>query len=225
MDRSTPQNVYVAGQRWQDDLEIPGNIQPTARITQAGAGKFLRLKDEDFPGEPYLRACPQMRKAMRGLLDGIGNQPKIGIAWTGGTERSRKQFRCKTLEDLTPLLRTQGVTWVSLQYKDCAEEIKEYKDRRGINIHHFPWVTEAKDYDYTAALVAELDLVIGVPTSVIQLAGGLGKEAWAMVPEITGWLYNRDKYVWANSVKIFRNRPVKDIADELQRWFQVKEVA
>ena len=218
MSRSLPDNVYVAGQRWKDDLELPGNIMPDARITQAGVGMFYRRRDEDFPGTPYLKADPQIRMAIRAMLDSLGPHPKIGIAWTGGTIHSRQQFRQRTLEELTPLLRTPGVHWVSLEYKDRIDEIRAYRKSRRIDVTHLPWVTHLKEYEHTAALVAELDLVIAVPTSVTQLAGGLGTPAWVMVPEITGWLFSHEPYVWANSVRLFRNLPVSTMVDELQGW-------
>ena len=220
LQRGRPQNVYVAGQRWADELELPVNITPDARITQAGVGMYYRRSDDDFSGVPYIRADGNIRTSMRAMLDSYGPAPKIGIAWTGGTVHSRQHFRQSTLEALTPILRTPGVDWISLQYKDASAEIAEYKERRNINIHHFPWVTEAKDYELTAGLVSELDLVIAVPTSVTQLAGGLGVPCWVMVPNITGWLFGRDdaKFVWANSVKILRDRPHKEVAEELMGW-------
>jgi len=220
MQRSLP-NVHVSGDRWSNELIVPEGIKPTARIPGAGVPCHYRRKRSDFPGKPYLKADPQMRNAMRGLLDSLGSKPKIGIAWTGGTKKNRGRFRHFSLEDFTPILR-QDVEWVSLQYKDPTQEIADYKDKRGIDIHHFPWITEIKDYDLTAALVAELDLVIAVPTSVTQLAGGLGQDAWVLVPEITGWLFYQNDYPWANSLKLYHNWTAKQIGDDLISWLQRK---
>lgn len=225
MTRSLPDNVYVAGQRWATDIELPEHIKPDAYITQAGVGMYYRKKDADFPGTPYLEADHRMRLSMRAMLDSLSEKPKIGIAWTGGNKNSRCHFRQRTLEELTPLLRNDQVTWVSLQYKDFSQEIAEYKSKRKIDIHHFPWVTELVEYDHTAAMVAELDLIISVPTSVTQLAGAMGKQTWVMVPEITGWLFSHEPYVWAKSVEIFRNRPVKEIADRLNGWLNIRRAA
>jgi Tfp pilus assembly protein PilF len=218
MKRSMPDNVFVVGGRWKDEIFLPENFQPTARITQAGLGKYCRKTDSDFNGDPYLVADKDMRKAMRGLLDSLGSKPKIGIAWTGGTKQSRMHFRNRTLEDLTPLLRNDSVTWISLEYKDKSIEIEDYFKARNIKIHHYPFITEIKEYDMTAALVAELDLVIAVPTTVTQLAGAMGVQAWVIVPEITGWLFNLTKYVWAKSVKTFRAPDMKAMEINLHNW-------
>jgi len=214
MQRSFP-NVHVIGGRWEPTIRLPEGVQPTARIPAAEVPCFYRNKESDFPGTPYLKADPGMRLAMRGLLDSLGDKPKIGIAWTGGRKQTRGYHRTQTLEGLTALLRND-VTWVSLQYKDPSDEIDAYEKDRGIKIHHFPWVTEIKDYDLTAALVAELDLIIAVPTSVTQLAGALGKEAWVMVPKTTGWLFYRDTYPWAKSLKLYHNWTAKQLGQDLE---------
>ena len=220
MKRSLP-NVHVIGGRWDTDLVIPEGLTPTYRVPAAGVPCYYRNRREDFPGKQYLTADPDMRKSMRGLLDTLGTKPKIGIAWTGGSKGTRGHFRTQDLESLTQLLR-QDVEWVSLQYKDPSQEIAEYEENRGIKIHHFPWITEVKDYDLTAALVAELDLVIAVPTSVTQLAGGLGQDAWVLVPEITGWLFYRNDYPWAKSLKLYHDWTAKQIGDDLAGWLKQK---
>lgn len=204
MKRSLP-NVHVTAARWDDEIVIPKGVKPDARITQAGVCMYYRNKDEDFPGTPYLKADDTMRLSMRAMLDSLGNGAKVGIAWRGGTKNSRLLYRRRTLEELTPILRLPGIEWVSLHYEDCQDELDEFQKARGIKIHRCPWVTEIKDYDLTAAMVAELDLVISVPTSVVQLAGGLGVPTIVMVPPVTGWLYNLNKYVWANSVTPIRD--------------------
>jgi len=87
-------------------------------------------------------------------------------------------------------------------------------------------VTEIKEYDLTAALVAELDLIISVPTSVTQLAGALGTSAWVLVPPITGWLFYPKEYVWAESVKLFHNWTPKTVEKALKmRLNPVKKVS
>ncbi len=218
MRRSLPDNVIVAGSRWKDELELPADINPDARITQAGVGMFYRKRDEDFPGTPYLRADPQQKRAVRAVLDALGPHPKVGFAWTGGTKFSRKHFRQRTLEEFTGLLRTDGVHWISLEYHDRSAEIAAFHEKRGIRVHELPWITGIKEYDLTAALVSELDLVIAVPTSATQLAGALGTQAWVLVPQTTGWLFSHEPYVWADSVRLMRNRPVKYVADQFRNW-------
>jgi len=213
-------NIYVSGNRWAEEQVLPEAFMPNASMSIASLGQFVRQTDADFTGEPYLTADTDMRKSVRGLLDSISNKPKVGIAWTGGTKQSRMHFRQLDLERLTPVLRNQDVDFISLQYKDPSEEIEAFEKSRGIKVHHFPWITEIKDYDLTAALVSELDLVISVPTSATQLAGALGTEAWVLVPDITGWLFYRKNYVWAKSVKLFHDWTPKTVEKALKMWIK-----
>jgi len=217
LQRSFP-NVHVCGDRWSNQLSYPEGLTPTARIPLLGLPAFYRTKNADFDGKPYLKADSSMRDSIKGLLSSLGDNPKIGIAWTGGTTNSRGHLRTQSLDSLTQVLRTPDVDFISLQYLDPKEEIEQYQKERDIKIHHFPWITEVKDYDLTAALVSELDLIISVPTSVTQLGGALGVETWVLVPEIRGWLFYGDYYVWANSVEPIHNWNIKDISAKLQAW-------
>ncbi len=46
---------------------------------------------------------------------------------------------------------------------------------------------ELKDFSDTAALLANLDLVITVDTAVAHLAGALGKPVWILLPFAPDW--------------------------------------
>lgn len=219
-------NIYVSGDRWaQGETLVPEGFMPTRSASIASLGQFIRKTDEDFKGKSHLIPDPDMKKSIRGLLDSLGPNPKIGIAWTGGTRQSRMKFRQYDLERFVPFLRNQNVDFISLQYKDPSEEIAEFEKKRGIKIHHFPWITEIKDYDLTAALVSELDLVIAVPTSATQLAGAVGTEAWVLVPDITGWLFYRKEYVWAETVKLFHKWTPKTVEKALTMWIDRRKAA
>ncbi len=63
-----------------------------------------------------------------------------------------------------------------------------------------------KDFADTAALIANLDLVIGVDTSVIHLAGAMGKPVWTL-SRFDGcwrWLQDRDDTPWYPTMRLFR---------------------
>lgn len=160
-----------------------------ASLALGELGKFYRKTDESFTGEPFLVADPDRRVMWRTLFD-KKKKPVIGIAWSGGIAKTGRKFRTLTLEGLKPLLESVDAHWVSLQYKDAAKEIAEFKKKNpGIDLMQYPWATLTPDYDDTAALVAELDLVISVDTAVIHLAGALGKECWVMLHALSQWRY------------------------------------
>lgn len=220
--RSFPE-AKVIGTRWDKEVFLPEDFKPDAHAAMASLPQYYRHRDEDFPGTPYLKADPDMRSAFRGMLAELGDVPKIGIAWTGGTDRTRGYLRTRTLEELTPLLR-QNAVWVSMEYRDRSEEIAEYREKRGIDIHVFDWITrKGLDYDLTAALVAELDLVLTVPSAISQTAGALGVESWILAPRYVNWLFARDKFVWADSVQILHNLSMGEIAGKLSDWLDERK--
>lgn len=218
--RSFPR-ATVYGSRWAKEVFWEKDHNPAAHVAMATIPKFYRHLDSDFPGTPYLIPDKDMVASFRALLAEYGSKPKIGIAWTGGTDRTRACLRTRTLEELLPILRHDAV-YVSLEYNDRSSEIEDFKEKRGISIVKLPWVTGRKiNFDLKAALVSQLDLVITVPTTVSQVAGALGIETWVLVPKYTGWIFARDTYVWASSVKPYKNVPIKDVEKDLSTWLSI----
>ena len=214
--RSFPE-AHVYGQRWNKEVIWNEDHNPEFHIAMASLPRYYRHKDEDFPGKSYLIADQSQKRAVKGLLGDTG-KPNIGIAWTGGSNKTRGFLRKRTLDELLPILK-HDVNWTSLEYHDRSEEIEEFTRKHQIQIAQYPWLTGiGLDYDLTAALIDELDLIISVPTSAVQMAGALGKECWVLVPKYTGWIFYREKYPWANSVKVFKNKPISDIVGELDKW-------
>lgn len=193
-----------------------------ASVAMGSLPGFFRNKDSDFPGTPYLKADPDRRFQWRSLLDKLSPKKKIGIAWTGGIRKTGAARRSMTLNDLEPILR-QDATFISLQYKDASAEIVELLEKKGLLVHQWGHATLTQDYDDTAALVAELDLVITVTTAIVDLAGGLGIPCWVMVPKKPIWRFGPEKYLWANSIKMYRQysdnwlNVIAEIAHDLRK--------
>jgi len=91
-------------------------------------------------------------------------------------------------------------------------------------LHDF--TTDLHDFEDTAALVVNLDLVISVDTAVAHLAGALGKPVWLLnrFDADWRWLMNRDDSPWYPTLRQFRqpsfgdwNSVVCAARDALQR--------
>jgi len=168
-------NCPVFGTRHE---RMPGWVYSMPLQAKAAVGslaQFYRLK-EPFPKRAYLKPDPIRRKHIREALDKLPGR-KIGIAWTGGIFSTRQRDRSLTPELLKPLFALPGITWVSLEYKGDAVP----------GVIHWPEITQSKDYDDTAALVAELDHVVSVTTTVALLCGAIGKPCDVVVPEHPTW--------------------------------------
>lgn len=186
-----------------------------------------RTKASDFPGTPYLVADPQRRVQWRSLLDTLPGK-KIGIAWTGGLTNTFAHRRSLSLEALLPILQTEGVSWVSLQYKDPSGEIARFTRKHRIPIHHWSRAAESQDYDDQAALVAELDAVVSVTTAIVHLSGALGKRCFVLVPSKPRWFYQLSGATlpWYESVRMFRQSaqwPIESLQAELARYLGIED--
>lgn len=183
---------------------------------------LFRKKDSDFPGTPYLKADPERRLQWRALFDTY-KKPVIGVAWSGGSRHTGTFKRSLTLEAMKPIFQAVDATWVSLEYRDRRQQIEDFEMETGVEIKDFPRVVHAVDYDETAAMVAELDLVITVTTAVVHLCGALGKEAWCLAPNRPRWWYGLEGDLpWYKSVRMFRQSrdgrwPIQEVADCLKR--------
>jgi len=194
--------------------------QIDAAIPAGSLPRFMRARLADFPAhEGYLRADAVRVQAQRERLDALGPGLKVGLSWTGGVRETRQPLRSLALERLRPILAKPGVRFVSLQYTAQAAA-----EAAAAGIAHWPEVIA--DYDETAALVCALDLVVSVCTSVVHLAGALGRPTWVMAPHSPEWRYgfSGERMPWYPSVRVYRQpayadwQPVIDaVAKDLAR--------
>jgi ADP-heptose:LPS heptosyltransferase len=119
-----------------------------------------------------------------------------------------------------PLFQT-GDAWVSLQ-KDVRESDRPALEASGI----LDLTAELGDFADTAALIAALDLVVTVDTSVAHLAGALGKPVWLMLPFSPDfrWLLRREDSPWYPSMRLFRQQKPGDWDSVIARISQALEV-
>ena len=68
------------------------------------------------------------------------------------------------------------------------------------------------DFDNMASLVASLDLVISVDTSLAHLAGALGKRVFVLLPYVPDWrwMLERADSPWYPTARLFRQRTPGD---------------
>lgn len=167
--------------------------------------RHTRGAETDFPRhEGYLIADPERTASWKTRLKDLGEGLKIGISWRGGIASTNARGRTLALNQLAPILKTPNAHFISLQYGDCADEIRSFGDASGIRVHH--WQEVIDDYDDTAALISALDVVISVCTAIIHLGGALGRPVWVMAPFLAEWRYGREgpSMIWYPSVRVFR---------------------
>jgi tetratricopeptide (TPR) repeat protein len=156
---------------------------------------------------PYLRSSPQAVMDWNVRL-GPRHRPRIGLAWSGRPSHDNDHNRSISLESFLPSLAGFDATYVSL-LQDVRED--DAAALQASNILHFG--KELKTYADTAALIANLDLVISVDTSVAHLAGALAKPLWLLLPFMPDWRWqlDRDDSPWYPTARLFRQ-------DETRGW-------
>jgi Flp pilus assembly protein TadD len=139
------------------------------------------------------------RKGLRIGITWAGN-PRLHLAGASATDRRRSV----PLEAFAPLADLSGVQWVSLQKDSPAVQASPVP--KGMQL--LDLMGQVSDFADTAAIIANLDLVISVDTSVVHLAGALGKPIWLLNRFDTcwRWLLDRDDSPWYPTLRQFRQK-------------------
>jgi hypothetical protein len=149
---------------------------------------------------PYLTVSENIIKKWRAKL--TGTEIKVGIAWAGNPNHVQDLDRSIPLKDLLPILGVRGTRYFSLQ-KDFRHGEKQMLDIYSQIARLDP---EINDFQDTAAIMMSLDLVISCDTSIVHLAGALGKPAWVLLPFNPDWrwLLDRSDSPWYPTARLFR---------------------
>jgi len=157
---------------------------------------------ESIPAKvPYLSAPPERIERWRSVLDAIG-RPRIGLTWVRqpGTPYNRR--RSIPLRVLGPLLDLADVHFVALQ-KELPDDDMPLLQAGRIATFLGEQQTDLAD---AAAMIAALDLVITIDTSIAHVAGAMGKPVWVLLPFSADWrwLRARNDNPWYPSARLFR---------------------
>ncbi len=165
----------------------------------------LGIELHNIPSAPYLRADVARRALWRERL-APRRSPRIGLVWAGSPLHPDDAARSLPAAALAPLLRAVPAQWVSLQVGPAASQ------RAALGAGVFdaaPWLDSFAD---TAALIAELDLVVSVDTAVMHLTGALGQPGALLLadPPDWRWLRQRTDSPWYPSLRLYRQTAAGD---------------
>jgi len=166
---------------------------------------------------PYLPAPPESRvQAWEDRLKDRLEPRKglrVGLVWSGRSTHVNDHNRSVPLHMLSRILDVDA-TFVSLQ-KDPRPVDKAALEQTSI----VDLTSHLTDFVETAALVSCLDLVISVDTSVVHLAGALGRPTWTLLPYTPDyrWLLDRDDSPWYPTMRLYRQTAARGWADVLDR--------
>ena len=129
---------------------------------------------------------------------------KIGIVWSGSPTYMRNETRSCMLEDFAGIAAIDGVSLYSLQKGDPVSQIEA--NQRIIPIEDLG--SHFTDFTDTAAAIENMDLIISVDTSVLHLAGAMGKPVWGLICAWPAWRWHleRTDNPWYPTMKLFRQK-------------------
>ena len=164
----------------------------------------------------YVRPPADAVQSMRRLITSPG--PNVGLVWAGEARQWDDRKRSTTLASLEPLKDVPGATFYALQKgAGAAQASSPPAGMRLIDL-----APHIGDFADTAALIASLDLVVTVDTSVAHLAGAMGVPVWVLVASSADWRYHLEGAAtrWYPSMRLFRQPADGDWAGAIARLAQ-----
>ncbi|WP_034297197.1 tetratricopeptide repeat protein [Herbaspirillum sp. RV1423] len=219
-------------------LEAPDNLKRLLQTLSADGSIAVRAIGENLPevdlqsplmslplafgtrmdtipaSSPYLYADPEKREYWRQAL-GTTPRMRIGIVSSGNARNQKDLPRSIPLELFAPLFGIAGIEFFLLQ--------PEVRQHDHVFLQSMPAVRwpgkELREFDDTAALIANLDLVISVDTAVAHLAGAMDVPVWILLPQAADWRWflERDDSPWYPSARLFRQEERGDWAGVIAR--------
>jgi tetratricopeptide (TPR) repeat protein len=174
----------------------------------------LGTRLESVPAQvPYFTVPPESLRKWASTA-GPNRSLRIGLVWSGGSGHKGDAIRSISLRSLLPLADL-GAELVSLQKEVRGDDATVLKERG--DIVHFG--DELNTFADTAAVIANLDLVISVDTSVAHLAGALAKPVWILLPFLPDfrWLLDREDSPWYPTARLFRQQAPGDWSGVISR--------
>jgi hypothetical protein len=170
---------------------------------------------ENIPAcTPYLTPPPADVENWKKRM-GSRPGPRIGLAWAGNPAHREERNRSIALSAFGPLARRSDATFYSLQKGHAASQTAH--PPAGLNL--IDWTQDLRDFADTAALMAQLDLIISVDTAVAHLAGAMGKPVWTLLPYVPDWrwMLHRDDSPWYSTMRLFRQPRLGDWRSVIDR--------
>lgn len=146
------------------------------------------------------------------LPDADGDDLKVGFCFAGSREHRNDRNRSIEIALWKSLFQLPGVKWYSLQVEWEVTGFQCYDLRKLIT-----------DFQDTAALIEQLDLVVTVDTAIAHLAGAMGKAVFVLLPAVPDfrWMLGSTTTPWYPTAHLFRQEHAGDWPGVLERVRQV----
>jgi tetratricopeptide (TPR) repeat protein len=204
------------------DVEVlPSDVSPVPafdfHIPLASLPLALHVTLESL-GAPasYLVADTARTMRWREELGVTGARLRVGLVWTGSRTHQRNPLRAVPPESYAHALSgLTGIDWYSLQVGGQDDIARMANAGLPVIDRTHEW----ENFDDTAALIASLDIVVTVCTSVAHLAAALGRPTWLLLDVNPHWVWmtERRDSPWYPTITLYRQRHYRDWTAPLQQ--------
>ncbi len=185
------------------DRVVPGNAAPPPCDVQApllSLPWLLGMRDGGTSAAvPYLSAAED--HPFR-LPEDPAGRLRVGLVWAGKPTHKNDRNRSSGFTPFVNLLDLPRVAFFSLQKGPRAADVAESASVALVT----DLASGIGDFADTAAILAQLDLLIGVDTAVVHLAGALNRPVWTLLPFSCDWRWGvaGETTPWYPSMRLFR---------------------
>jgi hypothetical protein len=148
------------------------------------------------------------------ILGPRDSRKRVGLCWAGSPDHADDSERSLALSQLAPLA-SNNLVYYSLQKGSAAAQTPDAPPGMQLIDH----TSQLIDFADTAALMANLDLVITADTAVAHVAGAIGKPAWVFLRYLSDWrwLLDRSDSPWYPTMRLFRQETRGDWKKPIER--------
>ena len=164
----------------------------------------FRRTVEAFPSRrSFLVADPERVAHWRKVLETAPPGPKVGLLWKSAITRDHRHRYFSPFAAWAPVLAIEGVSFVNLQYGDCADELAAARRDLGVEIWSPPGIDLRQDLDDVAALCCAMDLVLGFSNATFNLAAACGAPNYLISTPGAWPRLGTTSYPWYPATRVF----------------------
>jgi tetratricopeptide (TPR) repeat protein len=165
---------------------------------------------------PYIRPSQERAAKWRDRLPQNGRL-RIGLCWAGSNAHLNDHSRSIALERFAQIFSLPNLDFISVQKEVDAPQADILRRHNVVQLGQ-----EFENFADTAAVVAQLDLLISVDTAVAHLAGAMGKAVALLLPLPAEWrwLLDRSDSPWYPTMRLFRQTATGDWDGPFERLYQ-----
>jgi len=151
----------------------------------------------------FLTADPARVAHWRRELSAAPAGPKVGVLWKSMKLDAGRQRYYSPFQLWAPVLATPGVSFVNIQYGDCAAELEWAERELGVRLWTPPGIDLKNDLDDVAALTCALNLTLGFANATSNIAAACGAPTWIISVPGAWTRLGTDRMPWYPHARIF----------------------